>query len=277
MPLQLKAAKRFAILCRVSTRDQLRGLSLEVQEKLGREYVKMRGGTVAKVWSAQESGTSENRAVLDEVLSKAGVLYDHLVIQDTTRLSRNLRVLLAAMDTLAKANVALHDFNGVLPFDSPEGEFNLTLGAVIGKFTARQSAQKSLLSRERTLQGGGIAAGRPPWGRRWIKAAKRFEIIPEKRQLLLDAYKLIMLRRFSLNRAAAELGLAKTSLRKAITSSALTQIVQRLNGKTYKFACPALLGRFQHLSLERRLSQNFIVRPETKQEYLLQGLVRCSS
>src|SRR5206468_1662836 len=77
MPL-LKTAKRYGILCRVSTRDQLRGLSLEVQEKLGREYVKMRGGTVAKVWSAQESGTSENRAVLDEVLSKAGVLYDHL-------------------------------------------------------------------------------------------------------------------------------------------------------------------------------------------------------
>src|SRR5205823_11123347 len=48
-----------------------------------------------------------NRAVLDEALSKAGTLYTDLVVQDTTRLSRNLRVLLSAMDRLAKANVCL--------------------------------------------------------------------------------------------------------------------------------------------------------------------------
>src|SRR5688500_393946 len=65
-------ARKFAILARVSTREQIQGHSLEVQQKLCAEYVKKSGGTVVETYEAQESATTEDRKALPKVLADAG-------------------------------------------------------------------------------------------------------------------------------------------------------------------------------------------------------------
>lgn len=271
--------QRFAVFVRVSTRDQLAGHSLKQQERQAIAYINGRGQHV-KTYSGQESGTSDDRRLLDMALKGAGTVYDHLVIQDTSRLSRNPGVMFQAMSRLADAGVQLHDFNGPLPFDTPEGEFRLMIDSVIGRFTARQNVEKSLNNRLALLEDGAIAAGRPPWGRVWMKAEKRFLIDPARHSQIKLAHSLIVKRGYSLNRAAAELSkvgprIAQSSLRKAIIQASKTEIIQRLQGKTFRFACPALLTAAQTEQIRQRLAENTVAIPGTGRKYLLQGLVRC--
>jgi DNA invertase Pin-like site-specific DNA recombinase len=276
----MNSPKRFAVFARVSTRDQLTGYSLEVQEQQARDYVKRAGGTVVKVYSDQESATgkAEDRAMLQSLLADATRgLFGAVVIQETTRLSRNLGVMVAITEKLTEAGIALHDFSGPVPLETPEGEFVAHMKALVGRFAARQGVAKSLSSRERVLQSGGIAAGRPPFGRRSNTESKKLELIPEKRDLMRRAYDLIVNRRHSLNRAAVELDMADSSLRKAIRQAAWTEAVQHFRGKSYTFPCPQLLTPEQLQRIEARLAANKVTRPHTKGEYLLQGLVRCAA
>lgn len=274
--------RRYAIFLRVSTRDQLSGHSPRQQERRAREYIEKCGGKYVKTYGGQESGTSEDRRMLDATLADAGRIYTDLVVQETTRLSRHPGVMFQAMTRLSEAGARLHDLNGPIPFDTPEGEFHLMMQSVIGRFTARQGVEKSINSRIGVLEEGGIAAGRPPWGRRWIKSENRFEVIPEKLDLLKRAYHLITERGYSLNRTADELSVgknkrfARSSLRKAINQSSQKEVVQHLSGRTYKVPCPPLLTTLQHFKINLRLAENRTSPTRTPSTFLLQGLVRCA-
>src|SRR4051794_14463086 len=77
----IRRTPRFAILARVSTREQISGHSLEVQQDLCRKYVEKCGGQVARVYAGQESATTEDRKVLPEMLADAGKVYTDLVFE----------------------------------------------------------------------------------------------------------------------------------------------------------------------------------------------------
>ena len=267
----------FAVLARVSTRDQKDGHSLDMQVEFGRAYAIKQGATDVLEYTGVESATGDQRDILDAALADAEAgKYVVLVVQDLTRLSRNPAVMFAAMSRLRKAGIVLHDLNGPIPLETPEGEFRVMIESVVGRFTARQSVQKSLSARVRILKSGGIAAGRPPAGRKWNKSKQKLEIDPDGKQLMKDAYRLIVRNKISLNQAARDLKIAPSSLRKAIAQSALTEISQRLAGHTANIPCPPLLTPEQQREIEQRLDENKIIRPKTKGQYLLQGLVRCA-
>ena len=270
---------RFAIFARVSTADQLTGHSLDVQQKTAREYVGRVGGVVTQVYAGQESArkAQEDRVVLTRLLAGAEQgLFDAVVFQETSRLSRDLGVMLGVRKDLLGKGITLHDFSGPLPLNTAQGKLFSNMQAVIGEFTAEQGAEKSIESRQTVMRNGGIAAGRPPFGRKWNKEAKRFEIIPERRAQLKRAFDVIVRQGRSMRKAAAQLGMGESSLRKAIAQAALTEIKQHLNGEEFTIPCPPLLTVEQQSQLLQRLAANATVRPESKGEYLLQGLVRCA-
>src|SRR5712691_3968562 len=92
MKIRLKAGKRFALLCRVSTKGQSKGESLDVQEQRGRAYVKRHGGQVVKIYRGIESATkpTEQRQLLQRVLHDARTgTYDALWVLDKSRLARS--------------------------------------------------------------------------------------------------------------------------------------------------------------------------------------------
>jgi DNA invertase Pin-like site-specific DNA recombinase len=267
-----------AVLARVSTRDQEDNHSLPMQIESGRAYANRLGATAVLVYDGVESATSAERDILDRALADAEAgKFQVLVVQELTRLSRHPGVMFAAIDRLRRAGVVLHDLNGPIPFDTPEGEFRVMIESVVGRFTARQGVQKSIGARARILASGHPAAGRPPWGRLWDKAASRYEVIPEMRERLQRAYDLIVHQGGSLNKTAAMLTMQPSSLRKAIRQSSQTGVTQRLGGKEYKFNCVAILTEKQHRELDLAIAGNAIMRPRIKGSYLLQGLVHCDA
>jgi len=268
---------RYALLARVSTRDQKAdGTSLDSQEEDGRAYVKRAGGVVAKVYKAQESATKENRPVLERALRDAEAhAYDVLVVRETSRLSRHVGVMLAAIERLRKAGVRLHDFSGPIDSETPEGEFVMTVTTGAGRMAARKNVNESLKERVKALENGRIAAGRPPYGRRWT--GEQFVVIPERQAQLTKVYDAICRRGLSFNAAAEEAKIPRSSLRKAILSASQSEVVQHLNGKAYRFPCPPLLTDAMQRRLAAKVRANAVARPETPGKYLLQGLVRCQS
>lgn len=273
--------QRFAIFARVSTRDQLTGHSLEFQIAHARQYIERVGGTVVKgcVYSAQESasGGMATRDELQRLLADAERgLFDAVVIQETSRLSRNIVVMVQATERLVRAGVALHDFTGLLPIDTAQGKLTTGLMAVTGGYTADIAREKSRDIRMDLLKAGVPAAGRPPFGRTWNKEAKQTEIIPERREQIKRAYDLIVRQSRSMRFAAAQLEMGESSLRKAIRQAALTEFTQHLNGEEFTFPCRPLITAEKQQQLVQRLASNATVRPQSKNEYLLQGLVRCA-
>ena len=264
---------RFALLCRVSTRDQD---TLESQEADGRAYAKRAGGAVVKVYSKQESATKEDRPVLDRALrdAEAGA-FDVLVVRDTSRLSRHVGTMLAAMSRLHKARVALHDFRGPIDIETPEGEFVMTVTTGANRMAARKNKNDSLNERVKRMESGVPAAGRPPYGRKWT--GEQFTIVPERQAQITKVYDAVCRRGRSFNAAAEEAGIPRSSLRKAIASAAQSEVVQHLNGNAYRFPCPPLLSEPMQRRLAAKVRANAVARPETPGEYLLQGLVRCQS
>ena len=278
--MEMKAKRQviYAVLARVSTRDQQTGHSLDIQIDSGREYAQRSGATKVLVYREVESATGEERSKLESVLLDAeNGKFEALIVQELTRLSRNPAVMLTAISRLQKAHVTLHDFQGPISLDTPEGEFKVFIESAVGRFTARQGVQKSINARTRILKSGGIAAGRPPWGRRWNKAKQSFELIPEKVELIKEVYKLIIHHGKSLNHAASALELPLSSLHKAISKASCVEVVQHLNGGEYKIRCPAILSPDDQRRLKARLTANRIVRRHTKGKYLLQSIVRCDA
>jgi DNA invertase Pin-like site-specific DNA recombinase len=268
----------FAVLARVSARSQEDGQSLPMQVEDGRAYALRAGASNVLVYDGVESATSAERDILDRVLADAEAgKFGALVVQELTRLSRHPGVMFAAIDRLRRAGVVLHDLKGPIPFDTPEGEFRVMIESVVGRFTARQSVQKSISARARLLASGKPSAGRPPWGRVWDDDANRYEVIADKRAQLERAYNLIARQGISLNKVAVTLRMQASSLRKATRQSSLTEVTQHLGGREYKFRCPPILTEKQHRELHLAISANAITRPRTKGKYLLQGLARCAS
>ncbi len=272
----IKTTPRFAILARVSTREQISGHSLEVQQDLCEKYVRKAGGKAVHVYSGQESATTEDRTVLPRLLADAGKVYSDLVFEELTRLSRNPATMFTAVNHLTSHGVRIHTVNGPLDTSSPEGEFQVMINSVIGRFTARQGVKKSINARLHVLRNGGIAAGRPPWGRRWTRQEKKFDVIPERQALMREVYDLIVNRKRSLLEAAKRVGMAPSSLRKAVNQAAWSKVEQTLQGETFEFKCPSLLNVFEQRRLVRRIEENRIVRPTVSGKYLLQGLVKCA-
>jgi DNA invertase Pin-like site-specific DNA recombinase len=268
----------FAVLARVSTRSQEDGQSLPMQVDACRAYALRAGATKVLVYEGVESGTGADRDILDRLQADIGRLkIQGVVIQDLSRLARHPGVMFAAAERFRLAGVALHDLNGPIPFESPEGEFRVMIESVVGRFTARQGVQKSISARARILASGRPAAGRPPWGRLWDQATGRYEVIPDMRAQLESAYDLIVNQGISLNKTAAKLHMQASSLRKAIRQSSKTEVTQRLGGKEYKFKCAPVLTKKQHDELDVAIAGNAIMRPRTKGQYLLQGLVHCDA
>ncbi|MGB7541901.1 MAG: recombinase family protein [Burkholderiales bacterium] len=270
-----------AILCRVSTPGQAaEGDSLEQQEESCRAYAGRLGLTVVKLYSAQESSLTLERITQEKALAGAEAgLFKMLIVQDVSRFTSNMLNGLLATKRLNEAGVELHAVSvGRVDIETPQGQYLFaTLTGARGvhlkdHINASIKRRMGIMERE-----GRPAAGRPPWGRIWNKNRERYEAVADERARLQHAYDLIVRQGISLNSAAERLKpkMARSSLRKAIRQSALTEIIQHLSGKEYRFKCMPILTAKQQRELEATLAANATVRPRTKGKYLLQGLVRC--
>ncbi|HXK40276.1 MAG TPA: recombinase family protein, partial [Candidatus Paceibacterota bacterium] len=160
-----------AVYCRVSTDEQTKGVSLEVQEERGRAFAEFQQWEVVGVFA--DPGVS---AVATAPLSRPGFTgatasgADVILVYDWTRFSRNQP--LGEMDYRALRDRGIRIVSVTEPGDDP---FMRGIYLLMAEKVARDTGKKSLESRQRLAREGIWCGGDPPFGHRL-----------EERRLVLD-------------------------------------------------------------------------------------------
>lgn len=270
-------------MVRVSSKGQTDGHSPEVQEKLGRAYVRKQNGRVVELYDGVESGTKplSERQILQKVLRDAhSDKWDALWVLDQSRLTRSPDTLIAIAAAFKVARLELHTANGRAQLETPEGEFHAGIQSQSDRFFAQKIAQRTRDSRLEMLSKGVHAFGRHPWGRVWKKEQEKWEIDEKKHAQIQRAYDLYVRQDRSVADVAKKLGMPRSSLLKAFDSAGITEWHRSINTpegvQRFVLTIPALLSAAQVNAIRHRRHRNRTVRPgATRQRSLLQGLIRC--
>jgi site-specific DNA recombinase len=156
-----------AIYTRVSTKRQVEeGISLDVQENRLRAYAESRGWTVYRVYSDEgRSGSSmEARPQFMTMMEDASERkFDVITAYDISRLARNTKELLNAIDELKKYNINIAVLNPQIDTTNAYGEMVFTIFGAIADLMRKETIDKIRDAlEEKKLRGEPI--GRPPFG-----------------------------------------------------------------------------------------------------------------
>jgi len=282
MQLRLKTTKRFGILARVSTKGQSKGESLDEQERRGRDYAKRHGGQVVRVFKGVESATRplDERELLQRVLREAERhAFDALWVIDKSRLSRSPGTTEVVLAQFAKLRIELHTAQGPVANGSAEAGFLNIIEAAADLLGARRSRERVLQAFETKLANGEHSHGRGPWGRKWDKTRKVWNIDPEARRQARQLYRMCVIQGLGTVEIGQRLGWPATTVGERLHSAGRSRwprTLMTLEGlKSFDLSIPALLTSVQAAAIERRLKANLSVMPEHKNRSLLQGLIRC--
>jgi DNA invertase Pin-like site-specific DNA recombinase len=126
---------------RVSSASQVEGHSLDAQEKLFYELCRNRGWEAVRVY--REEGRSahhesaKKRPVFRHLMEDASKdLFDTVVVHTLDRWSRNLRVTLESLSTLAQHNVALVSITENIDYTTPQGRLFIQMLGAFAQYSA---------------------------------------------------------------------------------------------------------------------------------------------
>ncbi len=159
---------RGIIYCRVSSKEQIQGTSLESQEAACREYARSKGIEVVKVFV--EEGESAKFADRTQLLALVDFCQTHkgtvqvLIVWKIDRFARNVTDHYSVKATLAKYGVSIASVTE--PIDTnPEGRLMETILAGFAQFDNDVRAMRTVQGMRRKLQEG-IFPWHPPIGYR---------------------------------------------------------------------------------------------------------------
>lgn len=147
-----------AIYTRVSTVEQARdGYSLAAQEKLLREYCKMKKYDVIEVYSDEgiSGGTIEKRPGMNKLLEDARMnKFDIILVWKLTRFSRSLKDILNTCDELEKIGIYLESYSESFDSKTPAGRLTRGLLGLVGQFEREVLSENvSMGLNERAMRG----------------------------------------------------------------------------------------------------------------------------
>src|SRR5437588_7634156 len=173
----------------------------------------------------------------------------------------------------------MHTASGRVPAGSASDDYIAIVEAAADLLSSRRSTERMQATRETMLKAGEHPAGQWPWGRRWIKKTKEWEVIPKAQQQAEKLYRLCVLQRLGTIEIGKRLGWAANVVSKRMHAVGSkwnrTMKTQQDGEKTFTLDIPPLLNPMQAAAIERQLRKNLTVFPEHKRQSLLQGLVRC--
>jgi site-specific DNA recombinase len=185
------------IYTRVSSDEQVKGLSLEVQEKACRDFCERSGWKVERVYreegeSARTADRTQLQAMLKE-LKKKGSLIEYLVVYDTSRFARDVFVHATLKHMLAGLGVKLRAATQPLD-DSAAGRAIEGVFAVFNQLDNELRAEKIQAGmKEAALRGRW--PHRAPLGYRNDRTADGRKCVtfhPEKALLVRKAFDLVL-------------------------------------------------------------------------------------
>ncbi len=144
---------RAIVYVRVSSQDQVSGFSLDVQERVCRDYADRQGWGVATVYREEgESAKTADRRELQRALSRlAGV--SHFLVYDLTRLTRETADYFSLKARLDSAGVRLVSVTQPLD-DGPTGKLMGTILAGVGTFDNDVRREKTTAGMREAIKRG---------------------------------------------------------------------------------------------------------------------------
>lgn len=141
--------------CRVSTRKQLDGYGLDVQEKeISEKYES------AELYLEQFTGATTERPVFNEVIEML-VAGDTLVVTKLDRLARNTVEGIEIVQQLFKRDVSVHVLNVGLLENTSMGKFFLTTLFAVAEMERNTILERTQAGREIARTKDGYKEGRP--------------------------------------------------------------------------------------------------------------------
>jgi len=169
------------VYCRVSSKEQIEGTSLESQQVACREYAKTKGIDILKVFVEQgESAKFADRTQLLELIdfcrkNKGSV--NILLVWKVDRFARNVADHFSVKATLGKYGVRIMSVTE--PIDTnPEGKLMETILAGFAQFDNDIRAMRTVQGMRRKLQEG-IFPWRPPLGYKGVRGGTGRKTIPD--------------------------------------------------------------------------------------------------
>jgi len=285
------------IWTRVSTLDQLRNSSLNIQLDYCTEYAENLGFQIIHHETAYESAKDENekfRAMIKKVADPRNN-YDALIVQYASRFSRNMSVASSKMMMLKKKGIHIHAVEEKVNSETKKGEIFLNSAFNNANNENYEKSDRVIRSRLARLKLG-VSIGKPPLG--YIAEAKKSQLDSEnkllpsvkvcgaKGLLVKKAFKLI-LKGKTLTETCDEinnLGLDITRkylgeiLRKPfycgklIDKSLIDDGIPFVWGKHEKIISPAEFDRVQKLLNRKALKRN---KKTDENRTPLNGLLKC--
>lgn len=144
---------RAIIYVRVSSQDQVAGFSLDVQERVCRDYAERHGWDIATVYREEgESAKTADRRELQRALAKLGNV-SHFLVYDLTRLTRETADYFALKARLESSGVRLVSVTQPLD-DGPTGKLMGTILASVGTFDNDMRREKTVAGMREAIKRG---------------------------------------------------------------------------------------------------------------------------
>lgn len=186
---------RAVLYIRVSDEDQLKGFSLEAQERECREFCDRQGLAVGRVFrdeartAKSRKGRAQLTAALDHI-ADAGNKVDALVVWNTDRFARNVLDHLTVRELLATHGCRLLSATETFE-DSPTGRLFETIKAALNQFDNEERAKKTRTGMEQASRSGFWMHKTPIGYESWRDDAGRRRLRPHPRtagglQVLFD-------------------------------------------------------------------------------------------
>ncbi len=177
--MSVEVKETCVIYCRVSSKEQVDGTSLETQERQCREYASSQGWFVAKIFidKGESAKTVDRAEFLAAVKFSAEQRPDFFLVHKLDRFSRNTQDHLAIRQALLKYGTKLRSCSESID-ETPEGEFMGGIHSLVAQFDNARRAQRTKQGMiERVKDGFWVWA--PPLGFHKPHQGKKTHIVPD--------------------------------------------------------------------------------------------------
>ena len=183
--------KKSCVYTRVSSDEQVKGCSLEEQERMCKAAIEAKGWPYVCTYSDPGiSGRTMNRPGLQSMINaiKSGDV-QAVFIWKLDRLSRKQRDTMAIIEEIIMANnveiISLHE---TLDTTSPWGRAMIGILSSFNQMESENIQMRTQMGRDAKLKKGGYAGGKPPIGYKAVEG--ELVVVPEEAEIVRLVFQL---------------------------------------------------------------------------------------
>ena len=273
---------KVASYVRVSSAEQVKGVSIKAQLDRLRNYAKFKEWTISDEFvDAGRSGKDDDRPGLKRLMAAAHRGYiDVLVVCKIDRLTRNTRLLLQYVDELKELGIRfIATDDNIDTGEGKTGQLMLTILAAVAEWERERIGERIAEGKHYRITQGRWCSGRTLYGYRWLKSEQTWEIVEDEAKVVRNIYHLYTNQNLGTVEIPLRLNAESYHTRFGATWGC-SAVYRVLTHPGYKgvhplgLKMPIIIDEATWELAQQKLRQTRSVRKDTK-GWLLQGLVIC--